>query len=122
MRNQPKYHFFKNTIYALNGLKDAIKSEQSFRIEVIIIFFLEIALLFLPMTLVYKMILALSLFLPLIAELINSSIERVVDLVTQDYHELAKRAKDLGSSVVFVNITLTVCIWVCVFYLEYFAN
>ncbi len=121
MRNQPKYHFFKNTSYALAGLKDALSSEKSFRIEVVIIFCLEIGLLFLPMSLGHKMILALSLFLPLIAELINSSIERVVDLVTVEYHDLAKRAKDLGSAVVFMSISLTVCIWACLLYLEYFA-
>lgn len=117
MRNQPKYNFFKNTSYALSGLKDALRSERSFQIEVIIVVLLEVALFFVSINLIYKIILAISLFIPLIAELINSAIERVVDLVTKDYRKLAGQAKDLGSAVVFVSISMTVCIWICVIYL-----
>lgn len=117
MRNQPRYNFFKNTIYALKGLKDALSSEKSFQIEFIIVILLEIILYFVSIKLEYKMILGISLFIPLIAELINSAIERVVDLVTKDYHKLAGQAKDLGSAVVFMSISVTVLIWLCVIYL-----
>lgn len=117
MRNQPKYNFFKNTNYALKGLFDAIGSEKSFQIEIFIVLILDIILIFTPIELVYKMVLGISLFIPLIAELINSAIERVVDLVTLDHHKLAGQAKDLGSAVVFVSICMTVCIWFCVLYL-----
>lgn len=120
MRNQPKYNFFKNTNYALKGLIDAIKSEKSFQIEVIIVSLLEVGLIFAPIEIGYKMILAISLFIPLMAELINSAIERVVDLVTKEHHELAGRAKDLGSSVVFVSICMTCAIWLCILYLILF--
>lgn len=122
LRNQPKYNFFKNTGYALAGLKDALLNESSFKIEIIIIAILEIILLFVEVKLTYKMILAISLFIPLIAELINSAIERVVDLVTLKQHILAKQAKDLGSSVVFLSISMTVCIWLCIFYLIFQGN
>lgn len=40
MRNQPKYNFFKNTNYALEGLKDLIKTETSFKLELIIVLIL----------------------------------------------------------------------------------
>lgn len=121
MRNQPKYNFFKNSHYALSGLKDAISSEKSFQIEVIVVILLEIILFFVSIKLEYKMILAISLFIPLIAELINSAIERVVDLATLKQHILAKQAKDLGSAVVFVSISMTTCIWICIFYLIYIS-
>lgn len=114
MRNQPKYHILKNTRYALAGLKDAYHNETSFKLELIIISCLVIGLIFVPIGLVYKMILGVSLFIPLIVELINSSIERAVDLATLKHHELAKRAKDLGSSAVFVSILMTSTIWICV--------
>lgn len=119
-KNQPKYHFLKNTSYALSGLKDALISEKSFQIECIIVAILWCVILFIPMQIYYKMILFISLFLPLIAELINSSIERVVDLASPNYHDLAKKAKDLGSSVVFVCIVTCTLIWMCIIYLEYF--
>ena len=36
MRNQPKYNFFKNTSYALDGLIDIVKNEKSFKIELVL--------------------------------------------------------------------------------------
>ncbi len=42
----------------------------------------------------------------LLAEVINSAIERTVDLVTIEYHPMAKKAKDMGSTIVFVSICI----------------
>ena len=92
------------------------KHESSFRLEVLVISLLQLGLLFVDFPFIYLVILRLSLFLPLIAETINSAIERTVDLVTVDFHPLAKQAKDLGSSVVFLSITLTTLIWGCTLY------
>jgi len=47
----------------------------------------------------------------LIVELLNSGIESVVDLITEEYHEFAKRAKDLGSAAVLVSLMLTIILW-----------
>jgi len=52
-----------------------------------------------------------SLFIPLMAEIANSAIERVVDLVTKDYHILAKRAKDAGATLVFFSFVILAFIW-----------
>ncbi|PKN13991.1 MAG: diacylglycerol kinase, partial [Deltaproteobacteria bacterium HGW-Deltaproteobacteria-24] len=46
-----------------------------------------------------------------LAETINSAIERVVDLVTLEHHEMAKRAKDVGSTIVFLSIGIFVVVW-----------
>lgn len=71
----------------------------------------------LPISIHLQMILSLSLFIPLMAEVANSAIERVVDLVTGEYHELAKKAKDAGASLVFLSLVLLGLIWVCVLYI-----
>ena len=39
-------------------------------------------------------------------ELLNTGIESVVDMITHDYHELAKVAKDTGSAATFVASTI----------------
>ncbi len=52
--------------------------------------------------------------LMLIAEAANSAIERVVDLVTLEHHEMAGRAKDVGSTVVFLSISLFVVVWISI--------
>ncbi|MCW8894393.1 diacylglycerol kinase [Sulfurimonas sp.] len=114
MRNQPKYNFFKNTSYALNGLKDMIQNESSFKIELIIAIVLIPVIIFLDTTLVNKALMFISLMLMLIAETVNSAIERVVDLVTLEHHEMAGRAKDVGSSIVFLSIVVFVVTWAIV--------
>jgi diacylglycerol kinase (ATP) len=65
-----------------------------------------------------KAIIFLSMFIPIIAEVINSAIERVVDLVTLEYHDMAKRAKDMGSLIVFMSFVFMICIWGVVVYYE----
>jgi len=111
LRNQPKYNFLKNTTYALNGLVDIVKHETSFKIELILSIFLLPFILYIELSLVYKLLLFISLMGMLLAETINSAIERVVDLVTLEHHPMAGRAKDVGSTVVFLSIFVFVVIW-----------
>jgi len=109
--NKPEYTLFKNTRYALNGLVEVTKNEKSFRLQ-ILLFIVGMAVAWsLPIEFVYKAILAVSLFIPLIAEIINSAVERTVDLVTFDHHELAKRAKDAGAALVFLSLAMLTFIW-----------
>ncbi|BAF69324.1 diacylglycerol kinase [Nitratiruptor sp. SB155-2] len=120
MRNQPKYHLFKNARYALDGLIECWRSETSFKIEVILFFLFSITFWLLPIALLSKTILQTSLFIPLITELLNSAIERVVDLVSPNHHPLAKAAKDAGAAAVLLSLFLTVGIWVTVAIFELF--
>ncbi len=114
MRNQPKYNFFKNSSYALKGLADIIKSETSFKIELFLLIPVCLIIIFLDLTTVQKLLLFISYFFILIAEAINSAIERVVDLVTLEHHELAGRAKDVGSTIVFLSIAQCLMVWVTI--------
>ena len=111
MRNQPKYNFFKNTSYAVNGLKDLIKTETSFKIELIITIILLPVIIFVDATLTNKALMFISLMGMILAETINSAIKRVVDLVTLEHHHMAGRAKDVGSAIVFLSIFIFVVTW-----------
>lgn len=114
--NKPKYTFFKNTRYALEGLFEVSKNEKSFRLQ-ILLFVSGMAIAWvLPISYVQSSILAVSLFIPIMAEMINSSVERTVDLVTFDHHELAKRAKDAGAALVFLSLSMLALIWGLVLY------
>lgn len=111
MRNQPKYHFIKNTIYALKGLKDIIRTESSFRIE-LALFFISIPLLFIIETsITNKILLFSSISLVLLTEAMNSAIERAVDLVTLEHKRMAGMAKDAGSAAVFISIMIALTTW-----------
>lgn len=112
--NKPKYSLFKNTTYALEGFVDIVKNESSFKMQLLFFVAMGIVAWVLPLAFEHSAILFLSLFIPLMAEIANSSIERVVDLVTDDYHILAKRAKDAGATLVFFSFIILALIWASV--------
>lgn len=114
MRNQPKYNFFKNTSYAIKGLIDLIKNETSFKIELIITLLLIPVIIFIDTNLTNKALMFITLMGMPLAETINSAIERTVDLVTLEHHDMAGRAKDMGSAIVFISIFIFVITWAIV--------
>ncbi|ADR34016.1 diacylglycerol kinase [Sulfuricurvum kujiense DSM 16994] len=118
--NKPEYTLFKNTRYALTGLLEVTKNEKSFRLQIVLFVFGMIVAWSLPIGFVYKAILSVSLFIPPIAEIINSAVERTVDLVTFDHHELAKRAKDAGAALVFLSLTMLAFIWGLTLYAAFY--
>jgi diacylglycerol kinase (ATP) len=101
--------------YSLNGLRLAISNEAAFRQEAFIAVVLLVVLLFLPLSLFWKGLLFFATTSVLVVELLNSAIETAVDIASPKYHELAKRAKDLGSAAVLVSIVLVIVLWGCAF-------
>ena len=114
INNKPKYHLFKNTSYALSGLKHVLKTENSFKLELFCAIFIIIGIILIDTTLTNKLILLVTGILVLIIELVNSAIENVVDLVTKEFAPLAKTAKDIGSSAVMFSILLHITCWVMI--------
>lgn len=111
MRNKPKYNFFKNTSYALQGIANLIKTEMSFKIELFLAIILIPIIIFIDVKLIYKIVMFTTLMGVIIAEIINSAIERIVDLITANHNDLAKSAKDIGSALVFVSIITFTVVW-----------
>ena len=111
MLNKPKYSLFSNTIYAFKGLKELLKNESSFRLEVAVFVIACVVVYFVDKSIYEKLFLMGSVLLVLIVEAINGAIERVVDLVTSEYHPLAGKAKDVGSTAVFLSICFGVLVW-----------
>ena len=110
--NKPKYSLYKNGMYAVEGFVDMIKNESSFKLQIVGLFGFGIVAWALPISFGYSSILFISLFLPVLSETANSAIERVVDLVTNDYHILAKQAKDIGATMVLLSLIVTLLIWI----------
>ena len=105
----------KNRIrWSLDGLRDAWVQEHTFRSWVYCNIVSIIAMFVLPLSAIERLILlALGLIL-LGAELLNTAIERVVDLASPDEHPLAKQAKDAGSAGVAVISIAAGLAWVWV--------
>ena len=116
MNNKPKYHLFKNTKYALDGFVHAIKTESSFRLELLCAVFIIAGIFYIDVSITNKLILLVTGILVLIIELVNSAIENTVDLVTKEHHPLAKNAKDIGSTAVMFSIILHTVCWVVILF------
>ncbi len=102
--------------FSFHGFMHAMKNEAAFRQEYIASIILIPISLFLPIAVELKLLLIGSHFIVMITELLNSAIEAVVDLVSPEYHDLAKQAKDMGSLAVLISIKfLTIC-WIVALY------
>ncbi len=103
-------------LYSLNGLRLAITEETAFKQEIGIYIVLLVVLFFLPLSFIFKCLLFFANTIVLIVEIINSAIESIVDITSPDYHELAEKAKDLGSASVFISLVLVLILWLCAIY------
>jgi diacylglycerol kinase (ATP) len=99
------------TAYSLAGLGAAWRHERAFRQECALAVVLLPAAVWLGQTWLECALLAGSVMLVLIVELLNSAIEAVVDRVSPDLHPLSKRAKDIGSAAVMLALVACALLW-----------
>ncbi len=106
---------FVNAIFfSIAGFKATWQHEEAFRQEVTI-FIISIPLaIWLAENNIEKVLLIGSVVLVMVTELLNSSIETVVDRVGVEYHELAGRAKDIGSAAVMLSIIMSIATWLLI--------
>lgn len=100
--------------YSRDGLAAAWKNEAAFREEVLLALVVIPLALYLGRTGVERALLVGSIVLVLIVEILNSAVEAVVDKASPEKHELAKRAKDMGSAAVLLSLVNAAAIWACV--------
>ena len=97
--------------YSLAGFRAAYKHEDAFRQEVMLAAVLIPLALWLPVSHLGKALMIASVLLVLIVELLNSAVEATVDRISLDDHNLAKRAKDIGSAAVLVSLINVLLVW-----------
>ena len=97
--------------YSLDGFKAAWRHEDAFRQEAIL------ALILIPLAFeladdaLERALMIASVLLVLMVELINSAIEATVDRISLENHQLAKRAKDIGSAAVLIALVNVLVVW-----------
>lgn len=102
------------TRYSIEGLAAALRHEAAFRQE------LALAAVLVPLGLwlgndgVERALLVGGVLAMLVVELLNSAVEAVVDRVSAEHHELAKRAKDYGSAAVMLSLFAAGSVWLLV--------
>ncbi len=102
---------FKATVWSCQGLRAAWLHESSFRLEVYLLVVLAPLALWLGADGVERALLLGSCLLVLAVELLNSAIEAVIERYGPEHHELAGRAKDMGSAAVFVVMLNVLVVW-----------
>jgi diacylglycerol kinase (ATP) len=106
--------------YSLSGLR-AAWYEKAFRQEAIGSFVLVPLSLYVGNTWLETTLLASTVLLVLIVELLNTGIESAIDRIGPEWHELAKRAKDTGSAAVLLSLLLCIAVWATAIYANFLA-
>ncbi len=101
----------KAAVWSLQGLRAAWLHESSFRLEVVLFVVVGPLGWWLGQDGVERALLIGSCLLVMAVELLNSSIEAVIGRYGDEHHELAGRAKDMGSAAVFVMMMNVVLVW-----------
>lgn len=109
------FHPFFAVKNALCGVKTVFLKENAFRWEVALVLVLSFVAVFSDKSTLEKLFLIMSLWGVLIVELLNSAVEYTVDLVTEDYHILAKYAKDAAAGAVLLSVCGAIVVWGIVF-------
>ena len=99
-------------VYALNGIRAALRHEAAFRQEALLALIVLPIVFWLDIQPLERVLLVAATFLVLIVELINSAVEAVVDRVSAEHHLLSGRAKDMGTGAVMLALALWVYVWV----------
>ena len=100
--------------YSRDGIAAAWRHEAAFREEILLAAIAIPLAFYLGKTGVDRALLVSCIILILIVEILNSAVEAVVDKASPEKHDLAKRAKDMGSAAVLFSLINAAVIWACV--------
>jgi diacylglycerol kinase (ATP) len=100
--------------FAFQGLVYSFKTQRNFRVHCVASVILGILLVVLDFELYQALFLLSAAFFVLISELINTAIEKTIDLYTADYHPLAKIAKNCAAAAVLTSALYAVVVGVLV--------
>lgn len=107
--------FINSVKFSLNGLHHAYLHEQSLTIHLIATVLVIVTSIVFHATPMQWIIILVMMSIIMVAELFNTAIEAVVDMVTQEYNEYARIAKDTASAAVFVASLTAFGMWLAVF-------
>lgn len=97
--------------YSEQGIRSAWRDEAAFRQELVLVLLLAPLTLWLSLPKLETVVLLALMGLVLVAELLNSALEAVVDMASPEIHVLAGKAKDCGSAAVFASLLMLGGAW-----------
>lgn len=109
----------KAFVHSYDGFMATFKSEPAFRQDLVVFVVFSIISVVLNIELLHKTLLISSLLFILFAELTNTAIEVTIDRISEEYHELSKKAKDIGSMLVLLSFINAILWWGVILYINY---
>jgi diacylglycerol kinase (ATP) len=97
--------------HSMRGFVGVYQHEAAFRQELLLAVILVPLGIYLGHNGIERALLIGSVLFVLVVEILNSSIEAVVDRIGLERHELSGLAKDLGSAAVFLSLTMVAITW-----------
>ena len=107
--------FFKSFAYAVSGIISAFKTEQNLLFDVVIAILTIILGILLKLSAIEISIVLLAIGLVIAMELINTSIEYVVDMAMPEIHPLAKLSKDIASGAVLISVIIALVVGLIIY-------
>jgi len=108
---------FKRSLHhALDGIKYALLHERNFRIEILVAFLVIFLIFFFKVKNWEAILLILMIMWVLIFELVNTVLERVVDILKPRIHPYARLIKDLMAAAVLITSVVSVIVGIIIFY------
>lgn len=107
--------FYKSLGYAISGIIQCIQKERNIKIHLVFMFLVIICGFLFRLSITEWLVCILLFGLVISLELVNTAIEAVVDLCTQEYHPLAKIAKDTAAGAVLISAIASVVIGLIIF-------
>ncbi|MFC4258447.1 diacylglycerol kinase [Marinobacter lacisalsi] len=97
--------------YSMQGFRTAFRTEPAFRQLVLLNLVLLPIACWVDVSPAERALLLMTPLLSLTIELLNSSIEHVVDRISLELHPLSKSAKDMGSAAQFLGLVIIAVCW-----------
>lgn len=105
----------KSFRYAFKGLYYAFAEEQNFRFHIITAVLVFVLMFLVDTSYLEKIILIILVGQVIVAELINSIFERIVDILKPRLHPYAKKIKDMTAAIVFIAALVSLVCGLIVF-------
>ena len=115
LKSKDKRKFSGSIKNCLEGINFVITNESNFKKEIVIGIIALLLSYILKISRIEFIIILIMISLVLTSEIINTSIEKVVDLYTKDYNNLAKIAKDVSAGSVLVMSIFSLLVGAIIF-------
>lgn len=108
-------HILRSFVHAVKGIAYTFRNERNFQIEVAVAGVIFLLMLWLPLSVMERVLLIFTIILVLGFELVNTALERVMDILKPRVHPYARVVKDVMAGAVLLVSFGALCIGIFIF-------